>query len=194
MANAQKINSENTTYFRVDYSEVPSLMDLEDDKFPVSSYANDKPEDSKDLSVTLKDEWVKDLEFDGDYLFIIDTANRDDRGNFSFYSHPDFFDSLQHQKATFINETRKVGVLAESVVINQKTTPAIAKILMKMGVIETYYHLYAELIIDKIKESDDEITVFYNCIFHYCTNKCYDPEYDFSFTINKSNRTVSIGK
>ena len=121
-------------------------------------------------------------------FFILDTS----KNNFSY--NPIFFDSLVQFNATFSEaKSKTIGAFTSKIDLFQKDDFFdLSNALLHFGVIQTYAHLYAEVFHKKTIEAEETLTFKYHIVWHYCTNDCYDPEYEISIQFNLKTREILV--
>jgi hypothetical protein len=118
-------------------------------------------------------------------LFYLDTANMTDHRSYHFYSNPVYFDSLYFVDALYLeNNNQKVGIVTEEL-LNKVKPIDLCSTLIRLGVINTYYHLNSELTVVETTETASYFEVHYFVQWHICTNSCDDPIYEFGLKLDK---------
>lgn len=125
--------------------------------------------------------WLKDQ-----VIFYLDTSKD------VFYGNPSIFKKLSKASGVFNEEGRQfVAEMTQKYwPKNQKQYEELAYVLMQFGVLKLYAHLYAEVITIDSEQKEDGWHVSYKCLWHYCTNDCYDPVYKFEITFLEGERKV----
>ena len=118
--------------------------------------------------------------------FILDTAaNR-------FYAHTSWFDWLKATDATKRPGKVTVGRLAKKFTITQQSVTELFELLLEFGVVTTYFHLPARLWIVAVREDERFIGISYDCLFNYCTTRCFDVAYRFELLFDKQTRELIL--
>ena len=161
------------------------------DPFPVYFFALPKEEDSTSHHykhpLTINNDFLTSEKLKDKALFLLDTINNVYRYN------PAYFDTLAFYDAVSESTHTKIGSYRTSLALeNEEDFLDLAKTLLYLGVIQTYMHLNAEIYF-KASEMTTDITTFsFHVIWHYCTNDCYDPEYDLIVSFDKKSNAIYV--
>lgn len=197
---AQDIDRNDPTYFEVNFEHNARLINWsgaeelgerlnENSWYYIGFYAEEVSDSAKLYPVqfntkTIRPKLNKSLK--KHTLFYMDTVKDAESRAYRCYPNPIYFDSLYFVDALYIeSSSQKVGIVTEKLLSSIKPQD-LCSILIRLGVINTYYHLYSELVTTKQIETDDYFEVHYFVQWHICTNECNDPTYEFGMKLDKN--------
>lgn len=185
---SQKISSDNPTYINIDHDMLKDKIS----GFPKSIgeaffSAKELPKNAQTVGISLKEKFVGDMaKVD---LFVLDTNQNN--GSL-FYANSEYFSSMNS-----VDATGKKGefLIAEyTSKLSKKMDPKnLVLALIHSGVIQTYMHLNAEMVVASEKKGE-VYEIQFSAVHHYCTNDCYDPKYKFGVRIDKKASQVWLVK
>jgi len=188
-ADGQEINKENSTYFRVDYDYTPDFIEWKGEEYRNIYFEGRTVSQAQGLMLKIKRTYFNKLARNNFSPFVLDTGSWNG-SSYHFYANEAYFTSLKQIDATSLQDRTTVGQLKNPIKANKKTIQQLFRLLITFGVIDTYFHLYSELIITDIVESESSIEISYSCIYHFCTSECFHPKYTFKLQFNKESREI----
>ncbi len=195
MSYSQHLNQKDPTYFTADYRNIHELLNSNVDDFEHMSFCRDSTLRSEGFPLDIKNSNYPALSNGPAPPFILDTIHYNQSGYYSYYPHSSWFNQLLRIDVTYKTQETVFGQLVNPRKYKKAQIKDLFKMLIQFNIVDTYDHLYAELVITKEKEDTEKIEITYHCMYHICTSKCFDPEYDFSLRfIKKSGELVAISK
>ena len=194
---SKKISSSNPTYLNINYDNISHYVEWQTDFQRKNIFYRRTAELNVEKHLPLYVKTKKaDLLKKTAPLFLLDTLNRSENGYYAYTENPVYFGELQSVRAHYhrTKENHIVGEYKEKLLNIGFSYQDIAFVLMQFGVIDTYDHLYSEMVIMKEFDTTDFHEIHYNCVYHMCTNKCFDPKYKFLIRFDKKTRIITIGK
>lgn len=182
---AQHLNKKNPTYFTSNMREIQDLIKWENGPYEQISFCRDSSLRSNGYMLAIKNSVYPLLNNNRFNPFILDTNFFDRSGYCYFYPNTSWFERLMTIDVTRKNKSTSFGKLVEPSKMKKQQVKELFKMLIQFGVVDTYDHLYAELVITKEKEDTEKIQIYYHCMYHLCTSTCVDPEYNFSLRFFK---------
>ncbi len=190
---SQEVSDSDPTYFKVDYADISSTIQWQGKTYQNLGFRNDSIPSPYGLPLKIKSVGYNNIAVKGFTPFLLDTGYFE-HGYCYFHPNPDWFVWLQQVDLTNSISEKKVGQLKMDIKISKNSVRQLFQLLLEFGVLETYFHLYAELIIKSIHEAETMVQIEYNCVFHYCTNDCYDPSYTFILRFDKQTKEILVIK
>lgn len=183
---AQKVSPENPTYFTSDHRRIHELIKWDADPYRDIAFCRDSTLRNIGFYPQIKKKAFPHLSNPQFKPFVLDTNKFNESGYYYFYPNANWFSHLSRIDVT--NKTGLVtfGQLIYPLKLNKTNVKELFKLLIQFGVVRTYIHLNAEIIITKEKEDDNSIEIYYHCLYHFCTTVCVHPEYNFKLLMVKS--------
>lgn len=199
---SKKISSSNPSYINIDYDNISYYVEWKTDFQSEKIFLNkdEKPSTEKLLPLYIKAKSARSMKVNNKKesvaLFLLDTLNTNINNRHTYIENPLYFGELFPVEAHY-HRTKKdhmLGEYKEELLNTDFSFRDIAFALIQFGIISTYDHLFAEMVIMKELDTADVHEIHYNCVYHICTSKCFDPKYKFFIRFNKKTRSISIGK
>lgn len=197
---AKKISSSNPTYLNINYDNISDWIDWKEKSYRNIFFDEKKEGDiNVDLPLHVKTNFSKSKkvrQLESLPLFIMDTINRNNSGYYRYTENPIYFEDLHYVEAhtSQIKEDYTVGKYKEELLNKGFSYRDIAFVLIQFGLIGTYDHLFSEMVIMRKKDTPEFHEIHYNCVYHICTSRCFDPKYKFFIRFDKKTKLITIGK
>ncbi|MGK0388798.1 MAG: hypothetical protein ACI94Y_001530 [Maribacter sp.] len=199
---SKKISSSNPTYLNINYENTSYYVDWQTDfqREKISLDREKKLQIKELIPLYIKTKLSRSMKSNSNKksvpFFLLDTLNTNINGYYSYAENPVYFGKLDPIQAHYhrTKEDHTVGEYKEELLNVGFSYRDITFVLMQFGVIDTYDHLFSEMVIMKEVDTPDIHEVHYNCVYHICTNKCFDPKYKFLIRFDKNTRVITIGK
>lgn len=193
----KKISRSNPTYININFDRTSEFIKWKDEShIHENIYYSEEKSDKNNYPLLVKLRQLKPkkiLEFNTAPLFLLDTSAYNASGYLAYTENPKYFETLASADAHFnLQEEKIIGIYKQELLDLGLSYKNIAFLLMQFGIIDTYDHLYSEMIISDVKNTADYYQIHYNCVYHICTSDCFDPKYKFSIRFDKKNKEISI--
>jgi len=192
---SQSLNKKDPTYFTSNNRTLTELIRWNGDSFEQIAFCTDSTLRADGYPLNIKTSQYPTLNNTPFAPFVLDTNYYNQSGYCYFYPHPSWFKHLVSVNILAKNNKTVFGQLTNPNTYKKNKIKDLFKMLIQFNVVDTYDHLYAELVITKEKEDAEKIQIHYHCMYHLCTSTCVDPEYNFSLIyLKKTGELIAEGK
>jgi hypothetical protein len=201
-SSSKKISSSNPTYLNINYENTSYYVDWQTDfqRENISLDREKKLHVEEQVPLYIKTKLPRSMKANSNKksvpLFLLDTLNTNINSYYTYIENPVYFGELAPVSAHYhrTKEDHTVGEYKEELLNVDFSYRDIAFVLIQFGIIDTYDHLFSEMVIMKEVDTPDIHEIHYNCIYHICTSKCFDPKYKFLIRFDKKTRSITVGK